>query len=116
MLSVEAAEASSSSAKDLFQGLNHVEVLKAPVERILSRLRSSDLVLLDPPRAGAGERAIAGIDAAAPRQIIYVSCDPASFARDAKALAVRGWRLRDLEVIDMYPNTHHMESVAVFAR
>lgn len=116
VLSVEAAEASSASAKDLFQGLNHVEVLKAPVERILSRLRSSDLVLLDPPRAGAGERAIAGIDAAAPRQIIYVSCDPASFARDAKALAVRGWRLRDLEVIDMYPNTHHMESVAVFAR
>lgn len=116
VLSVEAAEASSGSAAALFSEVDHVETAQAPVERVLSRLRRSDLILLDPPRAGAGERVIAGIDAAAPGQIIYVSCDPASFARDAKELTRLGWSMRDLEVLDMYPNTHHMESVAVFEK
>ncbi|GAB3844531.1 class I SAM-dependent RNA methyltransferase [Nesterenkonia populi] len=116
VLAVEAAEASSASAARLFDGVKHAEAVQAPVEQVLPRLRRCDLVLIDPPRAGAGEKVLAGVDASAPAEIIYVSCDPASFARDAKALARLGWHMRDLEVIDMYPNTHHMESVAVFRR
>ena len=50
------------------------------------------------------------------RQILYVSCEPSSFARDAKELVSRGWRVEDLRVLDLYPNTHHMESVALFSR
>lgn len=121
VLSVEAAGASSRSAQGLFRGMEGVEVLQAPVERALEELRSfcrggRATVLLDPPRAGAGTKVIAGLDAAQARQILYVSCEPSSFARDAKELVSRGWRVEDLRVLDLYPNTHHMESVALFSR
>lgn len=116
VLSVEAATGSSASAEELFEGVPQVQVERAPVERVLHSLSGRDLVVLDPPRAGAGKKVIAGVDAAAPQQIVYVSCEPASFARDAKDLLGRGWRLGDLRVLDLYPNTHHMESVALFER
>lgn len=114
VLSVEGAPGSSASAAQLFSESPQVEVLQAPVESVLDRLARRDLILLDPPRTGAGERVITGIDAAAPREVLYVSCEPSSFARDAKSLMSRGWELADLEVFDLYPNTHHMESVALF--
>lgn len=114
VLSIEGAPGSSRSAQTLFADAPHVEVLQAPVERVLDRLGHRDVIVLDPPRAGVGEQVIAGLDAAAPQQIVYVSCEPSSFARDAKSLMSRGWELADLRVFDLYPNTHHMESVALF--
>ncbi len=122
VLSVEAAGASSRSAEELFAGMEQVETLHAPVERALDRIRDfsggpdAAAVLLDPPRAGAGAKVIAGLDGTQARQIVYVSCEPSSFARDAKELISRGWRMGRLRVLDLYPNTHHMESVAVFTR
>ncbi|NLS08781.1 class I SAM-dependent RNA methyltransferase [Nesterenkonia sp. MY13] len=116
VLSVEAAEGSSAAAERLFAARAGVEVVCAAAEKIARRLERSDLVVLDPPRTGAYRKVLEGIDQAGPGQIIYVSCDPASFARDAKGLLQLGWQLRGLEVLDMYPNTHHMESVALFER
>ncbi|MDR8019109.1 class I SAM-dependent RNA methyltransferase [Nesterenkonia aerolata] len=116
VLSVEAAGASAASAAEYFHGDDRVILRQSPVEHMLAELPGHDVVLLDPPRAGAGARVIAGIDEAAPRRIVYVSCDPASFARDAAELLRRGWQFRDLRILDLYPNTHHMESVAVFER
>ncbi|GAA1186628.1 class I SAM-dependent RNA methyltransferase [Nesterenkonia xinjiangensis] len=116
VVSVEAAPGSSASARELFATSSQVSVERAAVERVLDSLCGHDVVLLDPPRAGAGKKVIAGLDVAGPRQIVYVSCEPASFARDAKDLLARGWRLADLQVLDLYPNTHHMESVALFER
>lgn len=114
VLSVEAAETTSGAARKLFADQAQVEVVSAPVERIAHRLQPADLVLLDPPRAGADKRVLSRISDTSPGQIVYVSCDPASFARDAKRLTELGWRLRDVALLDMYPNTHHMESVALF--
>ena len=51
-----------------------------------------------------------------PERIVYVSCDPASFARDLGLLAQRGWTARSVDVYDLYPDTHHMESVALITR
>ncbi|GAB3189575.1 class I SAM-dependent RNA methyltransferase [Nesterenkonia suensis] len=116
VLSVEAAAGSNASARELFSGVPQVRLERAPVEHVLDSLAGHDVVLLDPPRAGAGKKVIGGLDAADPRRIVYVSCEPASFARDAKDLLARGWRLNDLQVLDLYPNTHHMESVALFER
>lgn len=116
VLSVEAASGASEAAARLFTGTPEVEVVNSPAEQVAARLAGCDVVVLDPPRAGAAAGVLKGIDAADPGRIVYVSCDPASFARDAKALGELGWSIRDLALADLYPNTHHMESVTLFER
>jgi 23S rRNA (uracil1939-C5)-methyltransferase len=76
------------------------------------RLAPVDFVLLDPPRAGAEDGAINGLLALRPQHISYVSCDPATLARDLKALTASGYRLDSLAAFDMFPQTHHVETVA----
>lgn len=74
-----------------------------------------DVVVLDPPRTGAKAltAALGGVSA---RAIVYVSCDPATLARDAKALTSRGWRVTRTVVLDLFPNTPHVETVCRFER
>lgn len=74
------------------------------------------VVVLDPPRAGAGREVVEQIVALSPAQIVYVACDPVALARDAKLLAVGGWQLESLEAFDLFPHTHHIEAVASFRR
>jgi len=73
---------------------------------------SVDFLLLDPPRTGAENRDIAGILALRPRRISYVSCDPATLARDLKKLIAGGYSLDSIAAFDMFPQTHHVETVA----
>jgi 23S rRNA U2552 (ribose-2'-O)-methylase RlmE/FtsJ len=73
-----------------------------------------DVVVLDPPRAGAGAATIEALIALSPRVIGYVSCDPATLARDAAAAARAGWQLQSLRAFDAFPMTQHVECVAVF--
>lgn len=74
-----------------------------------------DAILLDPPRAGARKvvKALAGSTA---RCIVYVSCDPATFARDAQALLKAGWKIDQTTAVDMFPHTAHIETVCRFTR
>ena len=74
-----------------------------------------DYVLLDPPRAGAEDGAIEGILALRPQHISYVSCDPATLARDLKDLLVGGYKLSSIAAFDMFPQTHHVETIARLA-
>jgi 23S rRNA (uracil1939-C5)-methyltransferase len=75
-----------------------------------------DVVVLDPPRTGA-EAAVAEMNRIAPSRIVYVSCHPATLARDAQVLVERhGYRLRSVRVFDMFPHTHHVEALALFER
>ncbi|HVS25381.1 MAG TPA: 23S rRNA (uracil(1939)-C(5))-methyltransferase RlmD [Gammaproteobacteria bacterium] len=75
-----------------------------------------DVVVLDPPRTGA-EAAVAAMDRIAPRRIVYVSCHPATLARDAQVLVTSlGFKLRAVRVFDMFPHTHHVEALALFER
>ncbi len=71
-----------------------------------------DFLLLDPPRTGCENRDIAGILALRPAQISYVSCDPATLARDLKKLTAAGYSLASVAAFDMFPQTHHVETVA----
>lgn len=71
----------------------------------------TDFVLLDPPRAGAEPAAINGILALHPQHITYVSCDPATLARDLKALMHGGYQLESVAAFDMFPQTHHVETI-----
>jgi tRNA/tmRNA/rRNA uracil-C5-methylase (TrmA/RlmC/RlmD family) len=72
-----------------------------------------DLVVLDPPRKGAGQRVVDGIVDRGPRRVAYVACDPASLARDVAAFTARGWRLDSVRGFDLFPMTAHVECVAL---
>ena len=74
-----------------------------------------DLVVADPARAGLGRRGVEALTSAAPAPIVLVSCDPVSMARDAALLRERGYRPESLEVLDLFPQTHHVETVTRFA-
>ena len=71
-----------------------------------------DFLLLDPPRTGCENRDIAGILALRPERIAYVSCDPATLARDLKKLIAAGYSLDSVAAFDMFPQTHHVETVS----
>jgi tRNA/tmRNA/rRNA uracil-C5-methylase (TrmA/RlmC/RlmD family) len=72
-----------------------------------------DLVVVDPPRSGLGPKVMAGVVALGARAIAYVSCDPASLARDVGVATKAGWRLDGLSAYDSFPMTHHIECIAI---
>jgi tRNA/tmRNA/rRNA uracil-C5-methylase (TrmA/RlmC/RlmD family) len=72
-----------------------------------------DIVVLDPPRAGAGRPVVEALVAAAPRAVAYVACDPAALARDVRTFHSAGWWLAELRAYDCFPMTHHVECVAL---
>lgn len=89
------------------------------VDRVLNRPERrgglpsrTDLVVLDPPRTGAGRPVITALTRRHPRAIAYVACDPAALARDLGYLATEGYRLTSLRAFDLFPMTHHIECVA----
>ncbi|WP_434994603.1 class I SAM-dependent RNA methyltransferase [Arthrobacter sp. Ld5] len=113
VLSVEGSPGTSRDAKRNLHGQDHVAIVQGRVDAVLGRPRTPlDGVLLDPPRAGAGRKVIRQIVESRPRVVGYVSCDPASFARDLGYFLAAGWSLDALRVFDLYPHTHHMESFA----
>jgi 23S rRNA (uracil1939-C5)-methyltransferase len=97
-------------------GLHNVSVVTATVAdwiRFVTRKSPTvDFVLLDPPRAGAESAVVRGILDLKPTQICYVSCDPATLARDLKKFVAGGFRIEWLRGFDMFPQTHHVETVA----
>lgn len=114
VLSVEGAPGTSRDARKNLHGATQVEIVQGRVERVLrQKPHNFDALVLDPPRAGAGKAVISQLMAAGPRAIAYVSCDPASFARDLGYFQQGGWTLAGLRAFDLYPHTHHMETVAL---
>lgn len=84
------------------------------VDRVLGRVRGRvDLVVLDPPRVGAGRRVVEDVCARRPRAIAYVACDPAALARDLATAAGAGYGPVSIRAFDLFPMTHHIECVAI---
>nr|WP_255633465.1 TRAM domain-containing protein [Demequina sp. TTPB684] len=77
---------------------------------------SRGAVVLDPPRSGAKSATVQAIAALEPQRIVYVACDPVALARDAKTLSERGYRAAEIQAFDLFPMTHHIETVALFER
>jgi tRNA/tmRNA/rRNA uracil-C5-methylase (TrmA/RlmC/RlmD family) len=73
-------------------------------------------MIVDPPRTGLSKDALKGLLHWMASKVVYVSCDVATFARDARGLIDGGYQLRELQAFDLFPNTAHVETVAVFAR
>jgi tRNA/tmRNA/rRNA uracil-C5-methylase (TrmA/RlmC/RlmD family) len=107
----EAAGAAGRNLRDL----TTIRTLESDVERALAdpRWRRVGLVVLDPPRAGAGRRVVEAIVARAPRAVAYVSCDPAALARDLRTFVDLGATVATVEAYDLFPHTHHVECVAL---
>lgn len=91
-----------------------------PAEEIVPRLVAAgarpDVAVLDPPRRGATEPVLAAVAAAAPRRVVYVSCNPATLARDIGILEASGYRLAEVRPVDMFPQTPHVECSALLER
>lgn len=97
-------------------GLTNTRIEPVAVARWLAThaagLAPAEFVLLDPPRTGAGAETMAGILALRPAHVAYVACDPATLARDLRPLLAGGYRLTRVAALDMFPQTHHVETVA----
>lgn len=114
---VTAVEGSPASVRYAKKNVpRNVKVVAAPVEREIERLRPADFVFLDPPRAGARREVIDTIAARTTERISYLSCDPVTFARDASRIVAAGWTLASLDLLDLFPNTHHLETLGLFER
>jgi len=115
---VEGDPVAAAAAQRLLRDLTTVTVVRSDVARALAnpRWRGVDLVVLDPPRAGAGLDVVASITARGPRAVVYVACDPAALARDVRAFGEHGYRLTELRGYDLFPMTHHVECVALLNR
>jgi len=115
VVGVELAPAAVADLLENTAEFDNVEVIEGPLEAVLPDLDVSlDAAVVDPPRAGVDRFALDGLVARRPARIVYVSCDPATLARDAKRLARAGYRLVEVQPVDMFPQTYHVESVALF--
>lgn len=117
---VVAVEASRHALADLRRNLDragvYADVVGGDVSRELPTLGTFDLAVVDPPRTGLHPDALDALAATAARRIVYVSCDPATLARDAARLNAAGYRVANVEPHDLFPQTYHIESVALFER
>ena len=111
---IEVDRRAIADAQKIFKGAGNVEIHPGTVESRLPKVSDPDALLLDPPRTGAGEEVITVMVRSHPRVIVYVSCDPASLARDAKLLLAMGYRMESVVGFDLFPQTQHVECVARF--
>jgi 23S rRNA (uracil1939-C5)-methyltransferase len=117
---VTAVEGAGSSVRDLRRNLEEnglwADVAPGDAARALADLDTFDLAVTDPPRSGMHADALSALVEAGPRRLVYVSCDPATLARDSRALDAAGYSLRRATPVDLFPQTYHTETVAVFER
>jgi 23S rRNA (uracil1939-C5)-methyltransferase len=122
---VAAVESDAAAVADLSRncavaGLRHVRVIEAPAEEVLAAFRTHrlapDVVVLDPPRGGIGTRASERLARLPVQRIVHVSCDPATLARDLRVLTRARWSLLRVIGFDLFPQTPHVEAIAVLER
>ena len=112
VIAVEGSKTSHEYAKRNVPA--NVRLVHAPVESY--NMPSANFIFLDPPRSGAKRNVIDDVARKASDMICFLACDPVTFARDASRLTASGWRLATLDLLDLFPNTHHVETLASFER
>lgn len=113
---IEGSKVATADAARNFAAYSNITIATGDVAKLLPRITAADVVVLDPPRDGAGKEAVAHIARLAPRAIVYVACDPAALARDTAYLADHSYSLVKVRAFDLFPMTHHIECVALYAR
>lgn len=117
---VIAIEAAGSSVRDLRRNAEmngvDIEVVGGDAARELPELGGLDALVVDPPRAGLADGVAESIAEAAPARVAYVSCNPATWARDVARFEQNGYRLARAQPVDLFPQTHHVEVASLFER
>jgi 23S rRNA (uracil1939-C5)-methyltransferase len=117
---VTGIETSAQACEDFVVNLDEYEnvyLYEAPVEDVLTSVSlKADVIVVDPPRAGLERRTLDGLLTQDAAHLTYVSCDPATLARDAKRLVRGGYHLRQITPVDMFPQTYHIESISIWER
>ncbi|MGA5873579.1 class I SAM-dependent RNA methyltransferase [Streptomyces cinereoruber] len=115
VLGIESGKRAVEDARHNLADFPRVRIEQGKVESVLPRtgITEVDLIVLDPPRAGAGKQTVHHLTTLGARRIAYVACDPAALARDLAYFGERGYRVRTLRAFDLFPMTHHVECVAI---
>lgn len=114
VIGIESNAAAIADAEANAADTDNVAFIHGTPEEIAPTLDiAAPLVVLDPPRTGLDKEALSALVSLAPPRIVYVSCDPATLARDIKRLLASGYHLREVQPVDMFPQTYHIECVAV---
>jgi 23S rRNA (uracil1939-C5)-methyltransferase len=134
---IVSVESSQTSSADLAYNLpKNGEAIRAATEQYLERAENTktgkagsaaptagkpdlviaDLIIVDPPRAGLGERVARTLAISGAPRVVYVSCDPATLARDLSTLVSCGYRIEQVHLVDLFPQTFHIETVVHLAR
>ncbi len=117
VIGIESFAPAIADAVDNLDEFENIELYEAAAEDVLPALEvAPDAVVLDPPRAGCAPQVVDALIACGASRIVYVSCDPATLARDAKRLCAGGYTLDWVQPVDMFPQTYHIECVAKFRR
>ncbi|MEU1282481.1 class I SAM-dependent RNA methyltransferase [Streptomyces sp. NPDC005805] len=115
VLGIESGKRAVEDARHNLQHFDRVRIEQGKVESALPRtgITDVDIIVLDPPRAGAGKQTVRHLAGLGARRIAYVACDPAALARDLAYFRESGYRPRTLRAFDLFPMTHHVECVAI---
>ena len=110
----QAIEAARQTARHW--GLQNIDFRGLPAEKVTEDLPDVDVAIVDPPRTGMDPRVLHAVAGSAPSRIVYLSCEPSTLARDTALLHEEGYRVARLELFDFFPQTYHIESLALFRR
>lgn len=115
VLGIESSRPAVEDARHNLSDLARVRIEAGKVERVLpgTGITDTDLIVLDPPRTGAGREVVRHLSTLGARRIAYVACDPAALARDLAFFRDGGYRPSSLRAFDLFPMTHHLECVAI---
>lgn len=115
VLGIESGKRAVEDARHNLAAFDRVRIEQGKVDTVLPRtgITEADLIVLDPPRAGAGKKTVGLLTGLGARRIAYVACDPAALARDLGYFREGGYRVRTLRAFDLFPMTHHVECVAI---
>ena len=117
VIAIEESTAAVQDAQINLAGLPNLELRRGRVEDVLVSLTPApDAVILDPPRAGCHPRVLETLNRLAPRRVAYISCEPAALARDLQRLVQGPFRVDEVQPIDLFPQTHHIECIALLSK
>jgi 23S rRNA (uracil-5-)-methyltransferase rumA len=120
-IGIESVESSVNAAREtaVENKIDNVEFINGKVEKVLPELlknEKAEAIIFDPPRRGIDEKALKSVVKNKIKKIVYISCNPGTFARDTKFLIENGYKLEKVSTVDMFPQTNHVEVVALIQK